>query len=87
MTSPLSQSQLSIFLACQGLDGKSGNYQIPFLYRLPTEIDLKKICRALEAFVAAHPYILSRLGFRWDHTSSKYVDMIFDMLRTMRYFD
>ena len=61
MTSPLSQSQLSIFLACQGLDGKSGNYQIPFLYRLPAEIDLKKVCRALEAFVAAHPYILSRL--------------------------
>lgn len=55
MTSPLSQSQLSIFLACQGLDGKSGNYQIPFLYRLPAEIDLKKVCRALEAFVAAHP--------------------------------
>ena len=31
--------------------------------------------------------ILHRLGFRWDHTSSKYVDMVFEMLRTMRYFD
>jgi hypothetical protein len=30
---------------------------------------------------------LYRLGFSWDHTSSKYVDMIFEMLRTMRYFD
>ena len=31
--------------------------------------------------------VLYRLGFAWDHTSSKYVDMIFEMLRTLRYFD
>ena len=31
--------------------------------------------------------VLHRLGFSWDHTSSEYVDMIFDMLRTMRFFD
>ena len=31
--------------------------------------------------------VLYRLGFSWDHTSSKYVDMIFEMLRTLRYFD
>ena len=31
--------------------------------------------------------ILHRLGFRWDHTSSLYLDMIFEMLRTMQYFD
>ena len=30
---------------------------------------------------------LYRLGFSWDHTSSEYVDMILEMLRTMRYFD
>ena len=31
--------------------------------------------------------ILHRLGFRWDQTSSQYVDMVFDMLSTMRYFE
>ena len=31
--------------------------------------------------------VLHRLGFRWDHTSSEYVDMIFEMLRTLRYFE
>jgi len=31
--------------------------------------------------------VLYRLGFSWDHTSSQYVDMIFEMLRTMRFFD
>ena len=31
--------------------------------------------------------VLRRLGFRWDQTSSQYVDMIFDMLSSMRYFE
>lgn len=31
--------------------------------------------------------VLHRLGFRWDQTSGRYVDMIFDMLSSMRYFD
>jgi hypothetical protein len=30
--------------------------------------------------------ILHRLGFRWDHTSSEYLDLIFEMLRTLQYF-
>ena len=30
--------------------------------------------------------VLYRLGFAWDHTSSQYVDMIFEMLRTLQYF-
>ncbi|MBQ9192890.1 MAG: amino acid adenylation domain-containing protein [Bacteroidales bacterium] len=31
--------------------------------------------------------VLHRLGFRWDPTSSQYVDMVFDMLSSMRYFE
>ena len=31
--------------------------------------------------------VLHRLGFRWNHTSSEYVDLIFEMLRTLQYFD
>ena len=31
--------------------------------------------------------VLHRLGFRWDHTSSQYLDLIFEMLRTLQYFD
>ena len=30
--------------------------------------------------------VLHRLGFRWDATSSDYVDMIFDMRSSMQYF-
>jgi hypothetical protein len=30
--------------------------------------------------------VLYRLGFTWNHTSSAYVDMIFEMLRTLQYF-
>ena len=31
--------------------------------------------------------VLHRLGFRWDETSSQYVDMIFEQLASLRYFD
>ena len=61
MTSPLSQPQLSMYLASQGLDDKSGNYQQALLFRLPESIDLDLLKQALEAFVAAHPYILSHV--------------------------
>ena len=30
--------------------------------------------------------VLHRLGFRWDHTSSQYLDQMFEMLRTMQFF-
>ena len=30
--------------------------------------------------------VLHRLGFRWDHTSNDYLDLIFEMLRTLQYF-
>jgi len=30
--------------------------------------------------------VLHRLGFRWNPTSSEYVDLIFEMLRTLQYF-
>ena len=61
MISPLSQSQLSIYLACQGLRPEDGNYQQASLYKLPENIPLEKLAAALEAFVAAHPYILSTI--------------------------
>ena len=31
--------------------------------------------------------VLHRLGFRWDQTNSSYVDMIFGMLDSLRFFD
>ena len=31
--------------------------------------------------------VLHRLGFRWNATASDYVDMIFEMLASLRYFD
>ena len=31
--------------------------------------------------------VLHRLGFRWNETSSQYVDMIFEQLASLRYFD
>ena len=61
MISPLSQSQLSIYLACQGLGPQDGNYQQASLYKLPESIPLEKFARALETFVESHPYVLSTI--------------------------
>ena len=61
MISPLSQPQLSMFLASQGLDQTSGNYQQAMLFKLPKSIDLQKLKSALESFVSGHPYILSHI--------------------------
>ena len=61
MTYPLSQSQLSIYLACQGLDPDGGNYQQASLYKLPETVDLERLSAAFEAVVRAHPYALSRI--------------------------
>ena len=50
-----------MFLASQGLDDKSGHYQQALLYKLPPTIDIQKLKAALEAFVTAHPYVLSHV--------------------------
>ena len=64
MISPLSQSQLSIYLACQGMKDSDGNYQLAFLYRLPETIDPERLKTAFEKVQLAHPYMLSRLVIR-----------------------
>ena len=61
MTYPLSQSQLSIYLACQGLEPEGGNYQQASLYKLPGNIDIERLAAAAEAVIRAHPYALSRI--------------------------
>jgi len=58
---PLSQSQLGIFYACQNLKEIDGNYQVPVLYHLPVHIDVVRLKRALEIVVKGHSYILSRI--------------------------
>ena len=61
MSYPLSQSQLSIFLACQGLKPEEGNYQLSFLYKLPDDVDVQRLASAMHVVVQARPYLLSRL--------------------------
>ena len=64
--SPLSQAQLGIFYACQNLDEQSGNYQIPALWKLPDDVDIVLLKRALEQSVVNHLYILSRIVLKDD---------------------
>lgn len=64
--SPLSQSQLGIFYACQNLEENDGNYQVPVLYELPDSIDVNRLKHALELIIQSHSYILSRIVLQDD---------------------
>ena len=53
MISPLSQAQLSIYLACQGLQEQDGNYQLASIFPLPESVDPGKLKTAMSNPVLA----------------------------------
>ena len=59
-TYPLNQSQFGIYLTCTNCS-EEGNYNLDMLYRLPPEVDLERLAAALDAVIAAHPYVKSRI--------------------------
>ncbi len=84
MTYPLSQTQLSIYLACQHLDACSGHYQLAFLYRLRPEVDCGRLAAAFEQVIAAHPYVKSRIVLEdgmpriEDHSEERWTVPVFE---------
>lgn len=74
----LSSSQMGILLANDGINQEE-DYDGRYLYHLHDDVDLPRLKRALEAVVAAHPYIKNRIvqganGDTWmtDHTADAY---------------
>lgn len=59
-TYPLTQTQNGIFVECAANPG-STIYNIPFLFRLGENVDLKRLKKAIEETVEAHPYIKTTL--------------------------
>lgn len=57
---PLTQTQLGIYSACM-MDPDNDTYELPFLFRLSKDTDAERLCRALEATVAAHPSLNCRI--------------------------
>lgn len=57
---PLSQTQTGIYVECMGRPGEAA-YNNPRLYRLDPSVDMERLASAIEAVVAAHPYIKTRL--------------------------
>lgn len=57
---PLTQTQLGIYSACL-IDPENDAYQLPFLFRLSRDTDAQRLCRALEATVAAHAVLSCRI--------------------------
>ncbi len=57
---PLTQTQLGIYSACL-MDPENDSYDLPFLFRLSPDTDAERLCRALEATVAAHEVLNCRI--------------------------
>ncbi len=65
---PLTQTQLGIYTACM-MDPENDAYDLPFLFRIPADTDTGRLCRALEAVVAAHPVLDCRIIPDREHTA------------------
>lgn len=61
MKSPLSQSQLGVFYACQADNPGELNYQNPVLFTLPESTDILRLKQAATDAMLAHPYLLSHI--------------------------
>lgn len=61
MKSPLSQAQLGVYYACETSVNDEVNYQNPFVYALPDNVDLERLQNAVLATLKAHPYMCGHI--------------------------
>ena len=57
---PLTKTQYGLYAECIAHQGEAC-YNIPYLYTLDGSLDGEKLCRAIEAAVAAHPTLFTRI--------------------------
>ena len=57
---PLSKTQYGLYVECVAHQGEAC-YNIPYLYTLDGSLDGEKLCRAIEAAVATHPTLFTRI--------------------------
>ena len=60
MKAPLTKTQYGLYAECAQHEGEAC-YNIPYLYVLDGSLDSVKLCRAIEAAVAAHPALFTRI--------------------------
>ena len=61
MKSPLSQAQLGVYYACETSVSDEVNYQNPFVYALPDNVDLERLQSAVLTTLKAHPYMCGHI--------------------------
>ena len=61
MKNPLSQAQLGVYYACETSVSDEVNYQNPFVYALPDNVDLERLQNAVLATLKAHPYMCGHI--------------------------
>lgn len=61
MKTPLSQSQLGVYYACETSVDEKTNYQCPAIFTLPSSVDTERLKQAVYDAISAHPYLCSRI--------------------------
>ena len=60
MRAPLTKTQYGLYVECMARQGEAC-YNIPYLYTLDGSLDGERLCRAVQAAVAAHPTLFTRI--------------------------
>ncbi len=66
----LTKVQLGVYLECVANPG-STRYNCPIIERLPDEVDVKKLARAIDSLIIAHPGLRTRITVNQDGSPSQ----------------
>ena len=72
-TAPLSKTQYGIYAECVGYEGEA-RYNLPYLYILDGGLDGNRLAQAIEAAVAAHPTLFTRIELSDDGEPMQTID-------------
>ncbi len=72
-SAPLSKVQYGLYVECVAHQGEAC-YNLPYLYVLDGSLDGEKLCRAIEAAVAAHPTLFTRIELNSDGDPLQVID-------------
>jgi len=72
-SAPLSKTQYGLYVECMEHQGEAC-YNIPYLYTFDGSLDGQRLCQAVEAAVAAHPTLFTRIELGDDGEPMQTID-------------
>ena len=72
-SAPLTKTQYGLYVECMKHQGEAC-YNIPYLYTFDGNLDEQRLCQAIEAAVAAHPTLFTRIELDGDGEPMQMID-------------